>query len=246
MITDKTQAELAKMGARHRTSYLVQQARYTLGLALGEGPALTALLPAGLLDETAALCDTVDKARQDKAVMAAEAKQATGAQNDSVRELKVWLRKAVNRAVRASHPGAPLPDELTAMGNLQSVPALLEKSSKVLGLLAEHAATLAKVGPDIQSLIDDGKKRFQALEQADILQEQARVSDLSDAVFAFYVAKANLYIALKIINSAGHELHAGDPRASSRYNLSILHRHGAASGEPEPEPEPVPPVTKPS
>jgi hypothetical protein len=100
-----------------------------------------------LLDATAELCDAVDRAKQDKTVMAAKAKQATGAQNDSARDLKVWLQRAVNRAIRASHTGVPFPDELTAMGNLQSVPALLDKSSKVLGLLAENAATLAKVGP---------------------------------------------------------------------------------------------------
>jgi hypothetical protein len=240
MITNKSEAELAKMGQRFRTSPLVQQGRYTVGTAIGEGPPMAALLPTGHLDETAQLCDSVDKARQDKAVMAAEAKQATGAQNDSARDLKVWLQKAVNRAVRAYHMGVPLPDELTVMGHLQTVPALLDKSSKVLGLLTEHASTLVKVGPEVQPLIDEGKKKYQALEQADTLQEQARVSDLPAAVFAFYVAKAKLYLALKIINSAGHELHAGDPRASARYNLSILHRHVGTASEPEPAPAPEP------
>jgi hypothetical protein len=209
---------------------------------------MAALLPAGHLDETARLCDEVDKARQDRAVIAAEAKQATGAQNDSARDLKVWLQKALSRGLRASHMGVSLPDELMTMGHVQTVPVLLDKSSKVLGLLADHAATLAKVGPEVQPLIDEGKKRFQALEQADTLQEQARVSDLPAAVFAFYVAKAKLYLALKIINSAGHELHAGDPRSSSHFNLSILHRHGtspASDPAPAPVPEPVP-VTKPS
>jgi len=86
------------------------------------------------------------------------------------------------------------------------VPALLDKSSEVLGLLAEHAATLAKVGPDVQSLIDDGKKRYRVLEQADATQERARGSQLPAAVTGFYVQKAKLYTALKIINSAGHEL----------------------------------------
>ena len=38
-----------------------------------------------------------------------------------------------------------------------------------------------------------------------------------------------LYTALKIINEAGHELHAKDPEASARFNLSILYRRGPSS-----------------
>jgi hypothetical protein len=242
MITDTPQSELAKAGGRHRASYLVQQAMYTLGLARADGAPMAALLPAGFLDETESVRDDVDKARQDKTVMAAESKQATGAQNESARGLKVWLQKAVNRAIRASHTGAKLPDGLTAMGNAQGVPALLDRSSKVLGLLAENAATLAKVGPDVQLLIDEGKKLYQALEQADATQEQTRASHLPAAVTAFYAKKGELYTALKIINSAGHELHAGDPQASARYNLSILHRHG---GQTAAQPAPTPPASEP-
>jgi hypothetical protein len=235
MITDLPESELAKSGGRHRASYLVQQAMYTLGLARADGAAMAALLPAGFLDEVEQVRDEVDKARQDKTVTAAEAKQATGAQNDNARALKVWLRKAVNRAIRASHTGAKLPDQLTAVGDIQSVPALLDKSSKVFALLAENAATLAKVGPDVQLLIDEGKKLYQDLEQADATQEQTRASHLPAAVTAFYVKKGELYAALKIINSAGHELHADDPQSSARYNLSILHRHGGqAAAQPTP------------
>jgi len=151
---------------------------YTLGLARADGAPVAALLPAGFLDETESSRDYVGKARHDKTVMAAEAKQATGAQNDSARGLKVWQQTAVNRAIRASHTGAKPPDGLTAMGNVQGVPALLDLSSKVLGLLAEHAATLAKVGPDVQLQIDEGKKLYQALEQADATQEQTRASSV--------------------------------------------------------------------
>jgi hypothetical protein len=64
---------------------------------------------------------------------------------------------AVNRSIRAAHLGADLPDELTSMGNIQSVPALLERTSKAM--LADNAAALAKAGPAVQSLIDEDKKR---------------------------------------------------------------------------------------
>jgi len=104
----------------------------------------------------------------------------------------VRLQKAVNRAIRASHTGAQLPDGLTSMGNIQSIPALLDRASKAIGLIADNAATLAKVGPDVQILLEDGKKLYKTLEQADVTQEQTRASQLPAAVATFNINKAKL------------------------------------------------------
>jgi hypothetical protein len=94
MITKLTGSELAKIGERQRASYLVPQAGYTLGIAAADGAALAGLLPAGFLDEVTRVRDEVDKARQDKTIMAVEAKQATGSQQTLVRQVKVWRRHA--------------------------------------------------------------------------------------------------------------------------------------------------------
>jgi hypothetical protein len=62
----------------------------------------------------------------------------------------------------------------------------------------------------------------------------------------FYARKAELYIGLKIINDAGHELYAHDAASSSRFNLSLLYRRGvsgtSAPAPTPPSPSPTPPV----
>jgi uncharacterized protein YoxC len=214
---------------------LVQQAGYTLGLAAAEGSALTALLPASHLDKTAQLRDDVTRAMQDKTVRASEAKQATNAQNRQMHAATVWVRKVGRRCQNALQLGIALPPELTRVGRPATVPLMLEQISKTLAMLGERAADMDSVGPETQPLIDDGRKLYQDLQQADAIQERARAADLPASVTAFYVKKAELYNALKIINNAGHELYAHDQAKASRFSLSILHRRGSAPAEATPE-----------
>jgi hypothetical protein len=243
VITRLATPELIAIGGRYRAAYLVQQAGYTLGIAAADGEALAALLPANYLDEVTRARDDVDQARQDKTIAAVEAKQATGTQNDHVRALKVWRRKVVSRAQRALRAGAILPTELTHIGQVRSVPALLEAASKTLGLLAQQTAALDEVAPGTQPLIDEGRALYQGLDQADSAQERKRTADLPAAVAAFYAKKGELYTGLKIINDAGHELFAHDVQAAAKYNLSILHRgHGQTAAAPSP-PAPSPAAT---
>jgi len=165
----------------------------------------------------------------------------------SVAALKVWRRAVANRARRLLRAGGSVPAELILIGSNQSVPAILDQSSKVLGLLAENAAALATIGPAVEPLIEQGRKLYQALDQADSAQEKVRASELPASVVAFYAKKGELYTGLKIINDAGHELHAHDPQAAARYNLSILYRRsGQGAGVPAPAATATPPTTSPS
>ena len=247
MITKQTASELVTLGGRHRAAYLIPQAGYTLGIATADGDALAALLPAGFLEALAVVRDDVDKARQDKAAIAAEAKQATSTQNEQLRALKVWRRKASNRARRVVRAGGSVPAELVLIGSNQSVPAILDQTSKVLSLLAENAATLATMGPAVEPLIEEGRKLYQALDQADTTQEKVRASELPASVVSFYAKKGELYTGLKIINDAGHELHAHDAQAAAKYNLSILYRRsGQGAGVPAPGATVTAPSTSPS
>jgi hypothetical protein len=225
-------SDLAKTGARYRASYLVQQAGYTLGIAAAEGEALAGLLPPNYLDQVAQSRNDVDQARQDKANLEAESKHATSAQNNQLRAAKVWIRKAVKRAQRAQRQGSKVADELTEIGRSNTVPAVLEQMSKKLALLSSHAADLNSVGPATQPLLDEGHQLYDALQQADAAQEQTRAAHLPASVTAFYARKGELYLGLKVINDAGHELHAGDPQAAAKYNLSILHRHPGQAAAP--------------
>ena len=115
------------------------------------------------------------------------------------------------------------------MGNPRTVPAVLDALSKTISLLKENAASLATLGPDVAPLIERGSKLYQSLDQADSTQEQTRSAQLPVAATAFNAKMGELYTALKIINEAGHELHAKDPEASARFNLSILYRRGPSS-----------------
>lgn len=241
MITNQPQPQLASIGARHRAAHLVQQAGYTLGIAALAGTPLAGLLPANFLDEATRVRDDVDKLRQDKTAVAAEAKQATGTQNSTLREVKDWRRAVASRCLRAVHAGLTIPDELTQMGNPRAVPDVLEALSQTIRLLKDHAAALSTIGPDVAPLIETGTKLYQALDQADQTQEQARSAQLPAAAVAFNAKKGELYAALKIINEAGHELFSKDPEASARFNLSLLYRRGHA-----PAPAPTPPAPPPA
>lgn len=214
------------------------QAGYTLGIAAADGAALAALLPAGFLEEVGRVRDEVDKARLGATGAAIEAKQATSTQNNHLRGIKVWQRKVSRRAKRAVHAGLSVPAELAIIGSNQAVPATLEQATKLVHLLAQNAATLATVGPDVQPLIDEGRELCRFLDQADSAQEQTRAAQLPAAVAAFYAKKGELYTALKIINDAGHELHADDAAAAARYNLSILHRRPTKPAATAPTPTP--------
>jgi hypothetical protein len=242
MITKLPPTVLGKTGERLRAAYLVPQAVYTLGLAAGEGDTFKQFLPANCLEETTILCEDVDKARQDKTIAAAEAKQATGAQQSLVRDLKVWRRQAGSHVEMIQLAGANIPDGIVQFRRTQAVPVLLEDVSTTLGLLEQNRAALDAVGTGTQALIDEGKRIYQALLQAERTQEQARAKDLPEAVATFNKKKGELYIALKIINAAGHRVHSQDPMASARFNLSILNQHHrqSATAEPAPAPQPAP------
>jgi len=196
-------------------------------------------LPTGFLPELTQVRDDVDKARQDKTNTVVEAKQATGTQHEAMDDTIRWLGTVANRAKRTLKAGANVPEELTIVGNVKSVPVVLETASKALGLLNEHAAEFDSIGPAIKPLIDEGQQLYQALDKADATQEQTRLSDLPASVAAYYAKKGELYVGLQILNEAGRELHSRDHQAAARYNMSLLNRHHA---HPAPAPEPAPPA----
>jgi hypothetical protein len=215
---------------------LVQQAGYTLGVAALEGTALAGKLPANFLDRAAILRNDVDKALQDKTVLAAEARQATTTQNQHQRDATVWVRGGGKRCQNAMQLGAALPPEMGKVSCPQAVPAVLEQMSKTLALLTENVAAMDAIGAPTQPLIDEGQMIFKSLQDADSTQERLRAADMPAAVTAFCLKKAELYDALKIINNAGHELYAHNLAEAGKFNMSILHRRGPQAAAPEPTP----------
>ena len=243
-ITSLPDPELAAIGQPLRTPYLLQQAGFTLGMAIAEGEPMVKIVKVGLLDSVGKVRDSVAQKFEDKSVRAAEAKLATGTQNSAARALKLWGRKPVARSKAAIRAGALIPDSMTQPLNARSVPAMIAQAQRMLSLLGEHAKAMDAVGAPTQPLLDEGRRLCDALIAADSTQELTRFSALPATIADFYARKGELYIGLKIINDAGHELYAHDPQAASRYNLSILHRRNApaVAGPAPTPPAPTPPV----
>jgi hypothetical protein len=238
--------DLVAIGVRLRAPYLLQQGNYTIELARSEGEPLYKLMAPGLVDKAVVARDNVAQAYEDKTVKAAESKLATGSQNSASRALTDWGRRAVARSTAAIRMGVIIPDSMTDAFNTRKVPALIAQAQRELGLLTEHAAAMDKVGAPTQPLIDEGRALLAALIAADGNQELARGSGVPGVLADFSARKAELYIAIQIINDAGHELYAHDPQSSSRFNMSLLYRrHGSAAAGEDVVPEPTPPSPTP-
>jgi hypothetical protein len=223
-ITSLPHAELVAMGVALRAASLLQQASFSIEQARAEGEPLAKKMAPGFVDKVAAARAAVAQAFEDKTVRTAEAKLATGTQNMAMRDLKLWSRGTVARAKAAIRMGALIPDEIANPVNARALPAAIAQAQRLLGLLSQHAQVMDAVGAPTQPLIEEGRKLLDALIAADSAQELARSSSLPTVLADFYAKKAELYLGLKIINDAGHELYAHDPQQSSRFNLSLLYR----------------------
>lgn len=238
MITNQSAAELVAIGMGQQAAHLVQQAGCTLTLAAEEGPGMAALLPAGFLDEMAQLRDEVVQAMQDASLLADEGRELARSPHAIVRQIKEWHRRVASRCLRAILAGIRVPEVLIELGHPRTVAAVLEGLHETIALLNEYADELAALGPPIVPMIDEGRTLYSALEHTDIVHEQTRYLPASSAAADFAAKKGKLYLGLKIINEAGHELCAGNPETSSRYNLSLLYRRqGEDLGRP---PAPAP------
>jgi len=235
MITQLKKDEVIAMGARQRADYLVEQAGYTLGLAALDANVLDAVLPKGYVGEVTTVCDQVKAARQDKAMVAAEAKDASHEQQGAFAQAKVLRRTIARRASMAKRMGISIPEALTHMTSIKSAPALVAQLSEMIKLLEVNQSAIPGTGVD--QIIKEGKALCDVLSSTDAKQEIKRLKELPEAVQKFYEQKGLLYTGLKVINDAGHAIHAADPNAAAKYNLAILHRH---TGKHEQKPVPAP------
>jgi hypothetical protein len=243
MITELSREKLVELGSRNRADYLVQQAGYTLGLAALDGKALSELLPDGFTDEVNAALSKVNAARQDKALMAEESKEATRGQNEAFKKAKVWRRRVAKRAGNAVAMGKVMPSGLTHISQARTVPALQAQVTEMAKLLEANLSLLHGAGLD--KLLEEGKALGEALRAKDAAQEVKRLKELPESVKEFYAQKAILYTGLKIINNAGHELYADAPAQAAKYNMAILNRHGKHGGAEDGDiSTPKPPETK--
>lgn len=230
MLTQADETTLVRHGTRLRAEHLVQQVAYTLEVANADGAGLWGLLVPGYADAVRDAMRSIELRRHDKTVAAEESRLATLTQNDWVAEAKVWRRKAAASARRATRFGKEMPDKLLRISGASSVQALLGQLTDMVDLLEHHSADIP--GP-VRALITEGRNIVHRLSSADAKQEAKRLAELPRAVRAYYADKGRLYLALKAINDAGHQLHAADAPMAARYNLAILHRRRPAKAPSE-------------
>lgn len=237
MITELSREELVALGSRMRADYLIEQAGYTLGLAALDGDPLAALLAEGYLAEVRLVLDDLNRARQDRAVVEAESKDARRTHSQAFAEAKVWRRAVARRATLARRMGKNIPDGLLRVANARTPQALAAQVVDMVRLLEENLEQIQGAGK--AELVAQGRALADALQSTDANQEVKRLAELPDAVKRFYEKKGTLYIGLKVINDAGQALHAADSSHSARYNLSILYRRGGSRAAAQP-PQPAP------
>jgi hypothetical protein len=230
MITELSKAEVTELGARNRAGYLLEQYGYTMGLAKLEGDALAELLPKGYLDDLASEADEVSVSRKDKTMASEEAKGSTQAVNDLMRQAKIWRRAVVARAQRAKKLGKNVPAALLKSDGVTGVPGIASQMEKMLKLVEANADNLP--GTSLKSILAEGQTLVDGIKSIDGEQEVKKLKSLPEAVRNFYYHKGLLFVGIKVVNDAGRELHAHDPSAASKYNLSILYRstHKKKSG----------------
>lgn len=229
MITGLKTDELLALGARYRANYLAEQAGYTLGIAAADEPALAALLPEGYLAELKEAADKMSKSAKDKALAQAESKEATKSQTAEMQRAKVWRRTVAKRALMARRTGKEIPEGLTILTAVTTLPAMAGKVEAMVKLLEANLGNLH--GSGLQELLDRGKAILNELRHVDAEQEVKRLKSLPDAVREFYINKGTVYIGIKVVNDAGHALYADQPDRAARYNLNILYRTGGRHRE---------------
>lgn len=235
MSTQDDETTLAHLGSRLRAEYLVQQAHYTLEVAQADGAALQALLPADYERELRDLIMVVERRRRERTVLEEESRLATMAQNEWIARGKVWRRKVVSRSKLGTRLGRELPEKLLRIGRADTVQPLLSQMIEMMSLLEQYAADIPG---GVRELVEDGRHIAQRLSAVDAKQEAKRLAELPQAVRAYRVDKARLYLAIKAIHDAGRELHAENGPMAARYNLSILNRRATrARGETESTPD---------
>ena len=231
MFNDVPKSLLIQHGRKLLTDFLLEQAGYTFGIAAAEGKTFREMFPEAFLEESRSVYDQVVAACKDKALMAEAAKDATSDQDAAAKRAKVWRRKAVGRAKRATRFGRQMPNGLLRIGIENTLAGLTGQINEMVALFEENLSAMP--GTNAQALLDEGKAIASLLSTADADQDVKRRRDLPQALQNFYELKGKLYLAIKAVNDAGHELYADDANAAGLFNLHILYRRGTR-GRSEP------------
>ncbi len=226
----RSREEILKSARRLRTDYLLEQAGVTLARAQREADALGKFgVTEELLARGADLTRRIQGALKERALAQAVAQAATAAQNAAAVPARDWLRQAILVGTNAYDGEARIVDEFGKGGKIGgSVPKLVSRIRRVLGLLRKDAALCAKFGATAD-FVKKGGALVKALQAADLEQER-RLEELPQGTQGFYADKGHLYSLLKTVNRAARAAHVREPTAAATWDLSILHRRAGGGG----------------
>jgi hypothetical protein len=220
MISEMDRESLVALGARFHAARLVEQANRTLELASQDGRALDRLLPVGYVEEVRRVVKSLLGAIAFPAVAAGEAREVAESSSRELCSARSWRRKVARRAVRARALGRDVPDCLARVSEVDSGPAVATQLTTMVAWMEADPALLP--GDDIDSLTKEGKALAARLGHGRMTEQSDRLARLPATDQRFCEEKGALFVGLRVINDAAHELHARDHGSSSRYNLSIL------------------------
>jgi len=226
MLSEMGREGLVGLGARFRAAHLVEQASYTLELAANDGKALDRLLPKGYVTEVKRVVKSVLHAMSLPAVAASEAREVAEASSREVRSARSWRRKVARRALRARALGRDVPEVLARISEVDSAAAVAAQVGLMVAWMETDAALLP--GDNIDTLAKEGKALAKKLGNGKTSEQAARLAALPATDQRFCEEKGALYVGLRVITDAAHELHATDRESAGRYNLSILGRRSAS------------------
>jgi hypothetical protein len=223
MITQFKKDDVIALGARNRSSYLLQQHGYTMGIARLDGDDLVQHLTPTYLEEVDACAERLREAQKNKVVAAEESKGSTQHVNGIMSRAKVWRQKVVRRAKKSKLMGYEVPGTLLSLNGAESVAAVAVQIDSMVKLLETHGEELP--GVPLEPVIREGNALVASIRELDQLQEVKRIKTLPSTVRDFYYEKGLLYLGIKAINEAGRELHADNKAEAAKYDLSILYRN---------------------
>jgi hypothetical protein len=223
MITQLKKDDVIAIGARNRSSYLLQQYGYTMGIARLDGDDLVQHLTPTYLTEVDDCAERLREAQKNKVVAAEEAKGSTQHVNEVMSRAKVWRTKVVKRAKKSKLMGFEVPDTLLTLHRAESVPAVAVQIDSMVKLLETKGDQLP--GVPLAPVIKEGNALVASIRELDQLQEVKRLKTLSATVRDFYYEKGLLYIGIKTINEAGRELHADNKAEAAKFDMTILYRN---------------------
>jgi hypothetical protein len=230
--TTLSRDHLVELGSRLRVQYLIEQARYTLGLVAQDSKVSSVAAPVAA--EAQAALAALEGAWRDRAVAAANARSATERQDAQLASAMAWREAFVGPASAARRQGLPMPEGAVRTATRSHNPiAVAADVERLVELGVQNLPSLAAVRAS-SDLLKRGSAVAAALREADASQELARRNATPEAVRRMRELAAKVHLAVATLNAIAHHVHEGDRSRASQYHMKVLHRRSSPPATADP------------